>query len=340
MSNSDVIAGMQPVTLATLQSTMKKPEERLMVQTIRDYMPFFDRAVFSTASDGTRDVAKIITKYPEGQARGYNEGWDSEAAYGKQVAYETSMYRTRSPVDYDMYIHKGAKAAAWRAQEDKRFQLGMARAMVRRCFYGNRNENGRDMLGLRNIVVPDEVWNDRIINAGGTTADKQAEFWVINWREGDIHLTVPEGKEAPGLFMDVGNTPVYVPDKNGKEYRALVSEMGWDLGISVFNPLNIVRVTNIDTAKLSEKISSTGVPNLIKLLTMALNRIHLDEGRACIYMNENLLGWLQLQIQEKTNVQFTQKTIGDRLVDVWGTTPIYKLGNDVLSNTNPVLSFS
>lgn len=340
MSNSDVIAGMQPVTLATLQSTMKKPEERLMVQTIRDYMPFFDRAVFSTASDGTRDVAKIITNYPEGQARGYNEGWDSEAAYGKQVAYETSMYRTRSPVDYDMYIHKGAKAAAWRAQEDERFQLGMARAMVRRCFYGNRNENGRDMLGLRNIVVPDEVWKDRIINAGGTTADKQAEFWVINWREGNIHLTVPEGKEAPGLFMDVGNTPVYVPDKNGKEYRALVSEMGWDLGISVFNPLNIVRVTNIDTAKLSEKISSTGVPNLIKLLTMALNRIQLDEGRACIYMNENLLGWLQLQIQEKTNVQFTQKTIGDRLVDVWGTTPIYKLGNDVLSNTNPVLSFS
>ena len=340
MSNYDVLAGMQPVTLATLQSTLQKPEERLMVQTIRDYMPFFDRAVFSKASDGTRDVAKIITKYPEGQARGYNEGWDSEAAYGKQVAYETSMYRTRSPVDYDRYIHLGSKGPKWRAQEDKRFQLGMARAMVRRCFYGIRNEDGREMLGLRNIVVPGEIWGDRIINAGGTTANKQAEFWVINWREGDIHLTVPEGKEVPGLFMDVGNTPVYVPDQNGKSYRALVSEMGWDLGISVFNPLNIVRVTNIDTAKLSEKIGTSGVPNLIKLLTQALNRIHLDEGRACIYMNENLLGWLQLQIQEKANVQFTQKTIGDRLVDVWGTTPIYKLGNDVLANTNPVLSIS
>lgn len=331
---SKVIEGMDPVTLATLDSMSYDDKTRAMIDTIRNYMPFFDRAVFAQASDGTRDVGKIVTGYPKGQARGYNEGWKTEYATGKKAIYETSMYRTRSVVDLAKYKKMGKKAAAWRMAQDQATEKGMAREMVKRCFYGD-NSDGREMLGLRNIVKWDDTWHEQIISAGGTTDGKQSEIWVVSWDQNDTHLTVPVGTDIPGFFVDVSNTPEYVLDENNKPFRALITEYGWDLGISCFNPRKIVRVANIDTTKLSENVKTSA--NLIKLLTMALNRIDLEDGRTSIYMNENLLGWLQLQIQEKTNVMYNQKTIGDRLVDVWGTTPIYKLGNDVLSNDNDVL---
>lgn len=334
MASNDVIAGMEPVTLAQFESLTTDGATKVMINTIRKYMPFFDRAVFATASDGTRDVGRVITSYPKGQARAYNEGWGTEYATGKQVAYETSMYRTRSVIDWDQYRHKGKKAAAWRLSQDQAMEMGMAREMVRRCFYGD-NSDGRSMQGIANIVVPGETWKDQIISAGGTTDNKQGEIYIISWDQTDTHLTVPQNVSAPGLFIDVSNKPELVMDKNGKEFRGLVTEAGWDLGISLFNPRKVVRITNIDTTKLSAN-TKTG-PNLISLLTKGMNRLDKMEGATSIYMNENMLSWLQLQIQEKSNVMYNQRNIGDRLVDVWGTTPIYMLGNDVLSDENKVL---
>ena len=107
---SGLISDGQALTLADYESlvTDKDVSRKVLINTIRDYMPFFDQAIVVPGTNGESDKGQIITKYPEGQLRGFNEGWDAEDVLGKGVRYEASMIRTRSVVDVSLYNTRAA----------------------------------------------------------------------------------------------------------------------------------------------------------------------------------------------------------------------------------------
>lgn len=339
-----LIADGQALTLADYESmvTDKDVSRKVLIHTIRDYMPFFDQGVILPANNGDSDKGQIITKYPEGQLRAYNEGWDAEEVLGAAARYTASMVRTRSVVDVSLYnTRKPGEREAWRLRKDEGFMKGLARQAVRRVFYGDPSVDARDCLGLSQIVVPtSEAFGDRCINAGGTTAGKLTDIWLINWKPDGMYMFYPQGGEGPGLTVDnMGEQ--YINDKNQKAFRALVTEFGWDIGVAAYDPEAVVRICNVDTSKLSKKNTTSGAPDLIDLMTQALEMLPDDaSGRIAFYMNDTIRSVLRRQMQNKDNAFLTWAEIAGRKVLSYGDTPIHKLGSDVIGNTGNALTFS
>ncbi|MDY2869204.1 MAG: hypothetical protein SOT69_10825 [Mesosutterella sp.] len=338
----DIVDITGPTKLADFESLDTDKDasgHKVLIHTIRDYMPFFDQGVVVAANDGTRDKGQIITGYPEGEVRGYNEGWDSAVATGKAASYESAMIRTRSVVDVDLYKKKGDQAPEWRLRRDQAFMRGLARQAVRKVFYGDRGADGRDVQGLSSIVVPtNEAFANRIIDAKGTTEGKETDIWLINWSTEGMYMFYPQNGAAAGLQQeDMGEQ--YVSDRNGKRYRGLVTEFGWDLGVALYDPEKIVRITNIDTTKLSKSSKTSGTPDLVDLLTQAAEMLPDDSsGSIAFYMNDTLRSVLRRQMQNRDNASLTWDEVAGRKVLMYGDIPIHKLGSDVLFNDRPVLA--
>lgn len=331
-----IINNTEPLTLADYESLCgdKDVSRKVLINTVRDYQPFFDQAVIMQGNDGTGDKGQIITKYPDGQLRAFNEGWGSETAQGNVARYQSSMMRTRSVVDLALYnTRKASDRATYRLRQDVAFMRGLARQTVRRVFYGDPRTDPRDMQGLANIVVPtNEVFADRIIDAGGTTGSKLTDIWLINWDPASLYLFYPQGGEGPGLQVeDMGEQ--YIHDKDGKAYRGLVTEYAWDIGLAVYDPERIVRIANVDTSKLSKKNSSG--PDLIDLLMQAKGRL-TDEtsGKVAFYMADDVRSFFERQVMNKDNVLLSMGEVqGRQGVPTLSGIPIHKLGTDVISVT-------
>lgn len=337
-----LIADGQALTLADYESMVndKDVSRKVLIHTVRDYSSFMDQAIILPGNNGDSDKAQIITKYPEGQKRGYNEGWQSEEVLGADARYGSCMIRTRSVVDSSLYnTRKPGEREAWRLRKDQGFMRGLARTAVNTVFYGDRATNSRDAMGLANIVVPgSKAFGCRIINAGGTTADKQTSIWLINWRPDGMYLFYPQVGEGPGLSVrDMGEQ--YVTDKNGKDFLAMVTEFGWDIGVALYDPECVARISNIDTTKLSKKNSTATSADLIDLMTQAVEMMPDDNsGKLAFYMNDTLRSVLRRQIANKDNVFLSMGEVAGREVIKFGDIPVHKLGSDVLLNTEAVLS--
>lgn len=337
-----LVADGQALTLADYESLVndKDVSRKVLINTIRDYMPFFDQGIVLAGNNGDSDKGQIITKYPEGQKRGYNEGWSAEEVLGSDARYGSCMIRTRSVVDSSLFnTRKPGEREAWRLRKDQGFMRGLARAAVKTVFYGDRTKDARDCLGLANLVVPDsEAFGSRIINAGGTTSNKQASIWLVNWRPDGMYMFYPQGGEGTGLTVrNMGEQ--YVADKNGNDFLALVTEFGWDIGVALYDPECVARISNIDTTKLSKKNSTSGAPDLIDLMMQALEMMPDDSsGKLAFYMNDTLRSVLRRQIANKDNVFLSMGEVAGREVLKFGDVPVHKLGSDVLLSTEAVLS--
>lgn len=341
---SGLIADGQALTLADYESlvTDKNSSRKVLIHTIRNYMPFFDQGIILPGNNGDSDTSQIVTKYPEGQLRAYNEGWDAEEALGGSVRYTSSMVRTRSVVDKSLYnTRKPGEREAWRLRKDMSFMRGLARRAVRRVFYGDQKKDPRDCMGLSQLVVPtSEAFGARCIDAGGSTANKQTDIWLINWDPEGLYMFYPQGGEGPGLQVDnMGEQ--YVNDKNGKAYRALVTEFAWDIGVALYDPEKIVRICNVDVSKLSKKNTASGSADLIDLMTQALEMLPDDSsGKLAFYMNDTVRSVLRRQMQNKDNAFLTWSEIAGRKVLTYGDCPIHKLGSDVIGNGGSVITFA
>ena len=118
---SGLIADGQALTLADYESmvTDKDVSRKVLIHTIRDYMPFFDQGVILPANNGDTDKGQIITKYPEGQLRAYNEGWVAEEVLGAAARYTASMVRTRSGQMLPRKAHRRGRCHRRRAEGDR-----------------------------------------------------------------------------------------------------------------------------------------------------------------------------------------------------------------------------
>lgn len=331
------IADNDPLTLADYESVIgdKDVARRALINTIRDYMPFFDQGIVVQGNDGTGDKGQFITKYPEGQLRAFNEGWGTETVQGNVARYEVSQMHSRSTVDLKLYnTRKPGERDTWRLRNDQAFVRGLARSAVRRVFYGDPSTDPRDSKGLANIVTPNsEIFGSRIIDAGGTTDGKLTDIWLANWEPSSFYMFYPQGGDGPGLSVEnMGEQ--YVLDKTGKKsYRALVTEFAWDLGVALYDCERIVRITNVDTSKLTKK--NTSGPDLIDLLMQAKGML-TDEssGKVAFYMADGVRSFFERQVMNKDNVLLSVGDVqGRQGVPTLAGIPIHKLGTDVISTT-------
>lgn len=344
----DSIVKVGPTSLADFESLIPDDDvqRKVFVHTVRNYMPFFDQATLVTANNGNADRGDLLTTYPEGETHGYNTGWKAETPEGKSVQYVGERRSDSNMIDRDQLMDQRPQSRAeWRLRRDQAFARGFAKAMVRDVFYGDPTKNPTRMRGIFNIVTPDnEAFKGRIIDAGGTTANKQTEIVLIGWDPAYNYLFKPQfNEESTGGFQVKIHEDPQLIRKTGadgvtRQYWTYLTDFRWDLGLAIYDPLTIVRIANIDTTKFS-LTAKAGSPDLIDLLTQAVNLLPDEyKGRCAFYCNETITGILRRQINNKSNVQLTPETIAGRKVIAWDGIPVHKLGDDVISNTNAVLS--
>lgn len=336
----NVVTDSNPITLADFEGLTSDKPVRQLIHTIRDYNGFFDQAVIQRGNDGFGDRGKVVTSYPEGQVRAFNEGWDAERVTGADVRYAAAMVRSRSEVDKSLLdTRKANERAAFRLRTDEGFMRGLSRSVLKKVLYGDSNLETRDPNGIFNIVSPtNEAFADRIIDAKGTTANAQTDILLINWDPASTYLFYPENGSSAGLSVEnMGEQ--YAFDANGKRFRAEITEFAWDVGVAMYDPQRVVRIANIDSTKLTKK-NTTG-PDLLDLVIDALERLPDEQqGRVAFYMNDNTRSFLARQILNKDNVLLSQEEVAGRKCMTFRGVPIHRLGTDIMSNKGAVLKFS
>ena len=307
----NVVTDSNPITLADFEGLTSDKPVRQLIHTIRDYSGFFDQAVIQRGNDGFGDRGKVVTSYPEGQVRAFNEGWDAERVTGADVRYAAAMVRSRSEVDKSLLD-------------------------LKKVLYGDSNLESRDPNGILNIVtLQNEAFADRIIDAKGTTENKQTDILLINWDPASTYLFYPENGSNAGLSVEnMGEQ--YAFDANGKRFRAEITEFAWDIGVAMYDPQRVVRIANIDSTKLTKK-NTTG-PDLLDLMIDALERLPDEQqGRVAFYMNDNTRSFLARQILNKDNVLLSQDEVAGRKCMTFRGVPIHRLGTDIMPNTGKIL---
>ena len=298
-----------------------------VINTIVDCMPLFDQMHFAQCNNGMNNKTLVITEYPEGQTRSFNEGVLPEKAGGMTVLDSTSMLSTYSQIDAKL-LQLNKSSAEWRYNQEKAFQIGIAHKVAEMIFQSSLKKDPKAFDGIL-TRYSDASDKDVFLDAGGTSSatDGLADILIVNWGDAQIHGIYPEGGVAGLVRTDRGEQDCY--DKKGRRFRGVVTDYDWTLGLAVEDRRQVVRVGNIDLAALNAKATSGA--DLIDLLIDAVEMFPTTVGAGCaIYMNAKLRTMLRKQIGRRENVNLQWETVAGRKVVTYDGIPVHKLPESIL----------
>lgn len=327
-----------PTTLADYAALVQDSDvsRKVFIQTIRNYSGLFDQICLLPGNDGTGCKGQIVTDYPEAETVGYNEGWGSAQVSGRAVRYDSIRCRTSSDVDCDLLNSRPPEERAnYRLRKDKAFMRGLARQVAKKVFHGDRKGG---MLGLYDIVngKANTEFSEQVVRGSSTSTTANCfDIWLINSDEEGCFLFYPEhGSDERRSKSDAGVWIEPLPgkqriEKNGKHYYAYVTEMGFDIGLAVFDPRRVVRIANIDSTALTT--SGTTGDDLVSLMTTASDMLEdINPGRCAFFCNDKVHTILRQQINAKVKNSLTFETVAGRKVITFDGIPVHKMGRDVL----------
>lgn len=306
-----------------------------VINTIVDCMPLFDQMHFAQCNNGMNNKTLVITEYPEGQTRSFNEGVLPEKAGGMTVLDSTSMLSTFSQIDAKL-LQLNKSSAEWRYNQEKAFQIGIAHKVAEMIFQSSLKKDPKAFDGIL-TRYSDASDKDVFLDAGGTSSatDGLADILIVNWGDAQIHGIYPEGGVAGLVRTDRGEQDCY--DKKGRRFRGVVTDYDWTLGLAVEDRRQVVRVGNIDMGALNAKATSGA--DLIDLLIDAVEMFPTTVGAGCaIYMNAKLRTMLRKQIGRRENVNLQWETVAGRKVVTYDGIPVHKLPESILPTYTKAIS--
>lgn len=239
-----------------------------------------------------------------------------------QVTDNCGMMEDYAEVDKALVDMAGDGAAAFRLQEDRPHIEGMNQEFASTLFYGDEATAPEEFTGLAPRFNSLSAENgDNIINGGGSGSDN-ASIWLIVWGPNTCHGIIPKGSSAGIQQRDLGEVTVENADGNNGRMQAYRTHYRWDCGLSVRDWRYVVRIANIDRSLLTNDIS-TGA-DLNDLMHQAWSEIpNLGMGRACWYMDKQILGFLRRQTSNAVkNSSLSIDNVGGTMQTSWGGIPI------------------
>ncbi len=306
-----------------------------VVHTIVDCMPLFDQMYFAQCNNGMNNKTLVVTEYPEGQTRSFNEGVLPEKAGGMTVLDSTSMISTYSQIDAKL-LQLNKNSAEWRYNQESAFQVGIAHKVAEMIFQSSIKKDPKAFDGIL-TRYSDASDKDVFLDAGGTSSATKglADILIVNWAANTVHGIYPEGGVAGLTRTDRGEQDCY--DKNNRRFRGVVTDYDWTLGLAVEDRRQVVRVGNIDIAALNAKASSG--TDLIDILIDAVEMFPTTVGAGCaIYMNAKLRTMLRKQIGRRENVNLQWETVAGRKVVTYDGIPVHKLPESILPTYTKAIS--
>lgn len=159
-----------------------------------------------------------------------------------------------------------------------------------------------------------------IIDAGGSGNDLTS-MWVVGWGMDSVYGIYAKGTKAGIQHTDYGDE--LVSDGSGGQYPAYRDWFALQAGLAVEDPRAIVRVANIDLSNLEDAPTPGTDLVLTNELIRATHRLEqMDSLRPVIYVNRDIMEWLDIQANNRSILALKQSEIDGRPVTTFRGFPI------------------
>ena len=209
-----------------------------------------------------------------------------------QWTEEINALEARSKVDLKLVQYAPGNAAALRTQQERGIVRGMSHQIARRLLYGNKTTNPLQFNGIATRYASK---SHRSVWTCGGTGSALTSVYLVRWNTDDgLYCFYPQNHPMMGIDVTpLGQSTVF--DENGREHEVIRTRFGFDWGLALADPRNVMRVADINPNGSSNNIDP-------RVLVTAFNHMNTQQN-VWIYANRAVLSQLDVQMIEKANVE-------------------------------------
>lgn len=300
------------LTLIDLAKRTKDNAILAIAEVLNKVNTVLDDAVWVRANSETSHTTAKRRTLPTGSWRKLNQGVAREVSKTTQLVETIGMLESYAHVDTAL-VELAADGAAFRLSEDLAFVEGMSQTLASTLFYGTTAGTPEKFDGFATryaaltTLGTSEVHN---VHGTGGTGSSTNSVWIVQWGADKVHMIYPKNSETVGLrVQDDGVQTVY--DASGNPYKVYQTHFKMYAGLCVRDDRCVQRVANIHTTRATGTWSDDKMVDALRQLPQT--------GGAVIYSNTAVLGMMDKDAKDKTNVQYGP-------ADVWGRPTMYFRG--------------
>ncbi|WGL96481.1 major capsid protein [Arsenophonus nasoniae] len=290
-----------------------------IVELLSQTNEILDDMVFVEANQPTGHRTTIRTGLPEATWRLLNYGVPPSKSTTAQVTDTIGMLETYSEVDKDFADLNGQKNE-FLLSESLAFLESMNQQMAETLIYGDTTVHPQRFTGLAARFNDSTAKNGvNIIDAGGI-----GSIWLVLWGGNTVHGIYPKGSKV-GLQQE-HKGQVTLEDGNKGKYEGYRTHFQWKNGLTVRDWRYVVRIANIDMAKLKKDPEAADTLDLPDLLIQAIEKSpNLALGRPAIYCNQQIRSWMRRQIKNSKNVNISMQEVAGKKVVTFDEIPVRRV---------------
>lgn len=291
--------------------------------------------VFMECNNGTNHKSVQIPGLPEPTFRKLYGFTPPSRVQGIPVTDNCGQLTDYLEIDCTVANLNG-NSARFLMSQAKGIAEGFNKKVSRSLFYANEATEPEAFTGFAprfNSLSAENAENIVDASEGAAVAGQlvNTSVWVVNWQDYACHGIFPKGLQAGLKTEDKGQVTVTSTAGNMEAYRTYFE---WNLGLSVPDWRNVVRIANVKVADLTK--NATSGADLIDLITQALELIHSTGGRPAIYCNRAVRSVLRRQIANKVaSSTLTMDTVAGKRVLAFDGIPVRRC-DGILSTEDAV----
>jgi len=283
------------MTLIDLAKRTKDNAVLAIAEVLNKVNTILDDAVWIQANGETQHLTSKRLSLPTGSWRKINEGVQPEKSTTQQIVETIGMLEAYSHVDSAL-IDVAPDKAAFRLTEDLAFVEGMSQTLANQIVYGTTVGYPERFDGFAkryaNLTTQGVSAVHNVHNYGATGSTLNS-LWIVQWGASKVHMIYPRNSLTIGFTMnDDGVQTITAP--NGGYFKVYQTHFKQYAGLCVRDDRCVQRIANIPAT----------AANISNKLIDALRQMPTDGAGAVIYGNATMLGQLDKEAKDKTNVNY------------------------------------
>ncbi|MDD6087769.1 MAG: hypothetical protein PUB69_00380 [Desulfovibrionaceae bacterium] len=290
-------------TLAELEDFYKGSHAGDVIELANQINDILDDVIWMESNQSDGHLTRIRTGLPTIHWRRIYQGVEPSKSVWTQVKEPCAMLEARMELDIKEVELYGDRGRLFRMSEGKAFLEAMREKVAATIFYGDHTECPDEFNGLAiRYSQLSGGTSSNVISAGGSNSGKLTSMYLIAWGADTVHGIYPKGSKGGIDMVDLGERTVLDSEKN--PFEAVVDRFTWNCGLAVRDWRSVVRICNIDTAKLTVRKGASGYIDLQALAIRAANAMPpAMRQRAIWYASPAVLTALEMQSADSGNVQ-------------------------------------
>ena len=321
-------------TLAELEDFYKGQEAGDIIELMNQTNDILSDVQWMESNQSDGHLTRIRTGLPEVYWRRLYKGTPPSKSQWSQVKEPCGQLEALQELDVAEIELYGDRAKAFRLSEAKAHMEAMRQKVATTLFYGDSAVTPDEFNGFAQRYPSTSSPN--VVNAGGSTANKETSMWLVAWGSDTVHGLYPKGSTGGLQKEDLGK--YMTADTDGNKFQCVGDKYNWRCGLAVRDWRAVVRICNIDTTKLTVRKGGSGFIDLQALTIAAKNKMPAGmRSRAIWYCNQDVLTALELQAIDYGTVHLTYgELFGSKAVPMLHGRPIRQC--DAILSTEAVVA--